>query len=112
MCGSQGNNCCCCPDAMIFQEEICGNFGPLANGVSVWLPADVNDYFQATYEVFNAGPVAIFFATEAGQTPGFEVPVGTSRVVSVNNPTVLGIFNTNNSATGKWCITLYKRVFG
>ena len=21
MCGSQGNDCCCCPDAMIFQRE-------------------------------------------------------------------------------------------
>lgn len=109
MCGTQGNDCCCCPDAVIFKEEICGNIGPTTSaGEVVWQPIGVNDYIQGTFEVFNAGPGDIIFAVVNGG-PNFTVPVGTTQVISVNNPTVLGIIS--NGATGKWCITLYKRVF-
>lgn len=107
MCGTQGNDCCCCPNAMIFQEKICGNFGDI-NAV-VWTAPAVNDYIQGTFEVFNAGPNPVVFAVVNGG-PNITVPPGTSQAISVNNPTVLGIVSIGSH--GKWCITLYKRVFG
>lgn len=116
MCGSQGNDCCCCPDAMIFQEEICGDFKDI--DAVVWSPPAVNDYFQGTFEVFNAGPGQVRFSVNDPANPAnlFDVPPGTSRAVSVNNPfrfavQSIGIDGAVTGTFGKWCITLYKRVF-
>lgn len=115
MCGSQGNNCCCCPDAMIFTEKICGDFGSI-NQV-VWSAPEVNDYIQGTFEVFNAGSGRVDFSVNFPTNPIVieNVPPGTSQSISVNNPEtfiIQTIFNgVYSGTTGKWCITLYKRVF-
>ncbi|KXZ18810.1 hypothetical protein AXI59_16255 [Bacillus nakamurai] len=114
MCGSKGNDCCCCPNAMIFQEELCGNFGAI--DAAVWTAPTVNDYIQGTFEVFNAGPGTVDFSvTSNGVLNLFHVPPENSIAVSFNNPTrfaVQTIFGeVYNGSTGKWCITLYKRIF-
>lgn len=112
MCGSQGNDCCCCPDAVIFTEEICGNIkDPIDQ--AVWTAPTVNDYIQGTFEVFNAGPGTIDFSVNGIV---FTAPAGSSKVVSFNNPTIfivqtIGQTGAVAGTTGKWCITLYKRVF-
>lgn len=114
MCGSQGNDCCCCPNAVILQEQICGNFRDI-NQI-VWEAPAVNDYIQGTFEVFNAGNGPVMFTVNNLPTPPFTVPPGTSQSISVNNPTNFIIQTTGFPGAvpgthGKWCITLYKRVF-
>ena len=112
MCGTQGSDCCCCPDAMIFTEEICGNIkDPIDQ--AVWTAPTVNDYFQGTFEVFNAGPGTIDFSVNGTV---FTVPAGSSKAVSFNNPTIFIVQTVGQTGavagtTGKWCIKLYKRVF-
>ena len=110
MCGSQGNDCCCCPDAVIFQEKLCGNFGAIDQ--AVWTAPAVNDYVQGTFEVFNAGTGQVDFSVNGAV---FTVPPRTSKTLSFNNPSIFvvqTIFNNVFSgSTGKWCITLYKRIF-
>lgn len=112
MCGSQGNDCCCCPNAVIFTEEVCGNIKDPINQ-AVWTAPPVNDYIQGTFEVFNAGPGTIDFSVNGTV---FTVPPGTSQAISVNNPTIFIVQTTDipgaiAGTSGKWCITLYKRVF-
>lgn len=120
MCGSNGSNsnCCCCPNAVVFQEKICGNLtGPLGEAAPfiAWQAPEVNDYFQGTFEIFNAGP-GIITATvlnNDGVVVGtLTVPPGSSISVSVNNPNSLNIISVPLGTHGKFCITLYKRVFG
>lgn len=98
MCGSKGNDCCCCPDAMIFQEELCGNItDPIDQ--AVWTAPAVNDYFQGTFEVTNNGPGTIDFSVNGTV---FTVPPGSSRAVSVNNPTIFIVqtFNIPGAVAG------------
>jgi Protein of unknown function (DUF3992) len=117
MCGSHGSNsnCCCCPNAVVLQEKICGNLaGPLTNFVAWQAPA-VNDYFQGTFEIFNAGPgtITATVLNSAGVVIGtLTVPPGNSVSVSVNNPNSFVITSVPAGTHGKFCITLYKRVFG
>ncbi|MBO9129851.1 S-Ena type endospore appendage [Bacillus sp. 165] len=113
MCGSNAFGGDCCPDAMIFQEQLCGNItDPIDQ--AVWVAPATNDYIQGTFEVFSAGPGTIDFSVNGVV---FTAPPGTSKAVSVNNPSTF-IVQTNGQrgavagTTGKWCITLYKRVFG
>lgn len=113
MCGSNGSgDCCCCPDAVVLQEKVCGNIKDRINQ-AVWTAPTVNDYIQGTFEVFNAGPGDIEFSVNGVV---FTVPPGNSKVVSVNNPTIFIIQTfdfpgAQEGTSGKWCITLYKRVF-
>ena len=116
MCGSHGSNsnCCCCPNAVVLQEKICGNLtGPLTNFVA-WEAPDVNDYFQGTFVIFNAGPVIITanVLDATGAIIGtLSVPPGNSVSVSVNNPDSFSV-TVPDGTHGKFCITLYKRLFG
>ncbi|PEA16767.1 hypothetical protein COK06_27315 [Bacillus cereus] len=114
MCGSQGisENCCCCPPAQLFQEKICGNFGP-NNTVAVWSAGEVDDYVQGTFEVFNSAS-SIEFATggvssalQGGFT--FGTPPGFSRSASAPFPISFTIESPANTS-GTFCITLYKRI--
>ncbi|WP_108672080.1 S-Ena type endospore appendage [Peribacillus acanthi] len=125
MCGNHGNsvNGFCCPDPKIFQEEICGSIqGPVDD--TFWRgPTNENDYFQGTFEVFNCGNQNIVFEVTSaggGTTGAITVTPGNTRKVSVNNPQnfiirVTPLVATDtvpvNRSRGKYCITLYKRVF-
>ena len=119
MCGSGSNsNCCCCPNAVVFQEKICGNLqGPLTEFPAWQAPTPENDYFQGTFEIFNAGTGIINatvtdtsgFATQIGGANG--ISPGNSISVSVNNPASL-IVTVPMGTHGKFCITLFKRLFG
>ncbi|MEH7010756.1 S-Ena type endospore appendage [Neobacillus niacini] len=126
MCGSQGSNsnCCCCPNAIVLQEKICGNLaGPLpvpvpSPGLTLpflaWEAPDVNDYFQGTFEIFNAGPATItaeVLDSTGGVIATLTVPPGNSVSVSVNNPDSFSV-TVPDGTHGKFCITLYKRLFG
>ncbi|WP_163100462.1 S-Ena type endospore appendage [Peribacillus alkalitolerans] len=123
MCGNNGSsvNGFCCPDPKIFQEEICGNIqGPVRDNFWQVLDPIDSDYFQGTFEVFNCGNDNIEFAvfSVGGTSTGIiTVTPGNTRKVSVNNPirfaiTTPPILGDNpNRSRGKFCITLYKRVF-
>jgi hypothetical protein len=109
MCGSNGSNsnCCCCPNAV---EKICGNLmGPLTN-FPVWTAPTVNDYFQGTFEIFNAGPAGNITSNVIPDTSEPITP-GNSISASINNPTTFTV-TVDSGTHGKFCITLYKRVFG
>ncbi|KXZ12711.1 hypothetical protein AXI59_16240 [Bacillus nakamurai] len=121
MCGSQGSNldCCCCPNRVVFQEKICGNLtGPLpVSGTTsfvAWVAPAVNDYFQGTFEIFNAGPAGTISA-EVIDTSGTIFPIvatpGNSISVSVNNPASLTIISVPLGTSGTFCINLYKSIF-
>jgi hypothetical protein len=114
MCNTHNNLGFCCPEAQIFQEQICGNLqGPLTD-TNVWLAPTPSDYFQGSFEVFNSGPGIILFEIQdlAGNTISgpVGVPVGTSIVLSVNNPGRL-VVNVPDGTRGRFCINLYKRIF-
>lgn len=114
MCGTHGNgnNNNCCPDGVILTEDLCGNIkDPIDQ--AVWTAPNVNDYIQGTFDVFNAGPGTIDFSINGTV---YTVPPGNSKAVSVNNPSIFivqtfGQEGAVAGTTGKWCITLYKRVF-
>lgn len=120
MCGSNGSNmdCCCCPDRVVFQEKICGNLtGPLpvppATTFVAWTAPAVNDYFQGTFEIFNAGPAGTITArvlNTGGAIPIVATP-GNSISVSVNNPVSLIIDSVPSGTHGKFCINLFKSIF-
>lgn len=115
MCGSNvSGDCCCCPNAMVFQEKICGNLtGPL-NGFIAWQAPTVNDYFQGTFEIFNAGPgiiTADVLNSASVVIATLTVQPGNSVSVSVNNPNSFSV-TVLDGTHGKFCITLYKRLFG
>ncbi|WP_163100460.1 S-Ena type endospore appendage [Peribacillus alkalitolerans] len=123
MCGSHNNHDnggFCCPDPQIFVEKNCGNLrGPLGTPAMgdvaavfapVWTGPTDGDYFQGTFEVFNCGPVGdIQFLVDPLTTP-IVVPPGNSKTVSVNNPNNFRVLIPTGTS-GKFCITLYKRVF-
>lgn len=119
MCGSNGSSqdCCCCPNATVLQEKICGNLtGPLGVGDATfiaWQAPVVNDYFQGTFEIFNAGPdiITAEILNSAGVVIAtLSVPPRNSVAVSVNNPDSFSIV-VPDGTHGKFCITLYKRIF-
>ncbi|MHC2836291.1 S-Ena type endospore appendage [Bacillus sp. F9_6S_D1_P_5] len=113
MCESQGisGNCCCCPPAQLFQEKICGNFGP-NNTVVVWSAGEVDDYVQGTFEVFNSASstenVGIAVTGVQGSFTA-ETPPGFSRAISARFPITFQIGSLSNTS-GTFCITLYKRI--
>lgn len=112
MCGSGGfgGDCCCCPPSQVFQEKICGNLtGALTDFLAWQAPLGVNDYFQGTFEIFNAGPGIITAVANGGPGNLLTIPSGTSQVVSINLPTNLTV-TVPLGTTGKFCINLYKRV--
>lgn len=113
MCGSNGchSNNACCPIGQIFKEDLCGNVANDMNTHKVW-HALTHDYFQGTFEVFNAGTTSLTFKVykKGGAIHEVTVPAMSSAAISVNTPDHFKV--TGNGATGsKWCITLYKRVF-
>lgn len=86
------------------QEKICGNLNGGTAGLTLftaWTAPAVNDYFQGTFEIFNAGPATTAsVTTTAGGTVNFlSIPPGSS------------ISNVPAGTTGKFCINLYKRLF-
>ena len=116
MCGSNGSNmdCCCCPYRVVFQENICGNLaGPLTN-FPAWTPPAVNDYFQGTFEIFNAGPagdITAVVTNTAGTAFTIVATPGNSISVSVNNPASFTITIATAGTHGKFCINLFKSIF-
>ncbi|WP_108672081.1 S-Ena type endospore appendage [Peribacillus acanthi] len=127
MCGSKNHNNggFCCPDPQIFVEKNCGNLKgprPVAGEVTrdgfstVWNgPAD-GDYFQGTFEVFNCGPEGNIEFRVGGLVDATGAPVtitvtpGNSITVSVNDPANFRVRILSAGTSGKFCITLYKRV--
>ncbi|WP_163100458.1 S-Ena type endospore appendage [Peribacillus alkalitolerans] len=125
MCGSHknhNNGGFCCPNPQIFVEENCGNLrGPLgtivggepATFVTVWSGPTDSDYFQGTFEVFNCGPtgnITFNVGTTTGEVAlNFTVTPGNTRKISVNSPSSFNV-NVPAGTSGKFCITLYKRV--
>jgi hypothetical protein len=115
MCNSNGFNGACCPTAQIFQEKICGNFtGPTDGANPVWLvdPSTPSDYFQGTFEVFNASntPISAEIVRTGQPTLVFTIPPLTTISRSVTNPTSL-VITSEAGETGTYCINLYKRTF-
>lgn len=113
MCDSHGFNGNCCPSAQILQEKICGNLtGPLTNFIAWSASVTLNDYIQGTFEIFNAGPgIITAVINDNGTSAGsLTVPPGTSQSVSVNSPDSFQITDVPAGTTGKFCITLYKRI--
>ena len=107
------SNCCCCPDAAIFQEEICGNLTGLLSGYLAWEAPAVNDYFQGTFEIFNAGPdtiTASVLDSNGNVIAPLSIPPNNSVSASANNPEFFSV-NVPAGTHGKFCITLYKRLF-
>jgi len=100
--------------AQIFQEKICGNFGPGAT-LEVWTNS-VSDYIQGTFEVFNSsssdgevtGKVASASLEGLTSTP-ITAPPGWTVGTSVKHPKTFTIA-TSSASNGTYCITLYKHV--
>ncbi|MEI2469573.1 S-Ena type endospore appendage, partial [Peribacillus frigoritolerans] len=95
--------------------KICGNFtGPTDGANPVWLvdPPTPSDYFQGTFEVFNASNTSISAEIARTGLPvlAFTVPPLTTISRSVTNPTSL-VITSDPGETGKYCIILYKRAF-
>ncbi|MEH6989895.1 S-Ena type endospore appendage [Cytobacillus firmus] len=111
---SKGCNNACCPTPEIFQEKICGNFNGGTAGIElmVW-QAVPGDYFEGTFEIFNSasssGSVTGDITAEMGETVVGPVPQGNSVANSVLEPSDFTISAPPNTS-GKFCITLYKRV--
>ncbi|KHE72973.1 S-Ena type endospore appendage [Halobacillus sp. BBL2006] len=111
MCGSKGFNDACCPSGQIFQEQLCGNFNGGIDGQEqiVW-QAPVGDYFEGTFEIFNsASSTADVTGTITPTGTVGPIPPGFSMSVSALNPTAFTI-TAPAGTSGKFCITLYKRV--
>ncbi|MFD9628970.1 S-Ena type endospore appendage [Peribacillus muralis] len=102
----------CCPPAQIFQESICGNFNGTGAAVTVW-SAPAGAYFSGTFEIFNSAssPTATPVTATTTSTPAgaLSATPGNSDAQSVDQPIDFAI-NAPIGATGKFCITLYKRV--
>lgn len=106
----------CCPTAVIVKEKICGNFtAPLGSGI-VWSADDVTDYIQGTFEIFLSSGTLAEASTHITQATGEEVlfpaiTEGNTVARSATVPTSLVLTDVNPGDTGKYCITLYKRIF-
>ncbi|MGN7179033.1 hypothetical protein BK139_01675 [Paenibacillus sp. FSL R5-0490] len=111
---SKSSNNPCCPAAVIFQEKICGNFSGGTGGInrlSVWR-APAEDYIEGTFEIFNStgSPGSVTGNITAPGSPGVgPVPPGNSAALAVITPSEFTITAPPN-ASGKFCITLYKRL--
>ncbi|WP_144555203.1 S-Ena type endospore appendage [Bacillus sp. X1(2014)] len=106
MCGSHNKTSFCCPEAEIFTEEICGNLeGPIDQ--AVWTAPTPSDYFQGTFTVTNTGNSPFIFSVNGVV---LTVPPGSTVSLSANNPVSL-IVTLGPEDRGRFCITLYKRVF-
>lgn len=114
MCGSKSMNNGCCPSPQILQENFCGNLGVAeeVDGIDVWVGPTTDDYFQGTFEVFNAGSTTITatITPTVGPNISFDIPPNFSVAQSANNPFSFHIAG-NNSIDSKFCVTLYKRVY-
>lgn len=118
MCGSHnfGNNGCC-PSGQVFQEKLCGNVTSNLVNQNAWAARPgVNDYFQGTFQVFNAGDTGISFdvlsSTPGSSATDIPVPPGSTVSISVANPIQFLIDTTGSVVTGStWCAVLYKRVY-
>jgi hypothetical protein len=110
MCGSYGLNGACCPSAQILKEEICGNFNGSLTDPEVWSSPPGN-YIAGTFQLFNsASSTATVTATGTATPPiALSADPGNTTSQSVNNPTDFTITTTAGDS-GKYCITLYKRV--
>ncbi|WP_449537649.1 S-Ena type endospore appendage [Ferdinandcohnia sp. Marseille-Q9671] len=108
MCGSHSNKTSfCCPEAKVFTEEVCGQLqGPINQ--TVWTAPTQSDYFQGTFTVTNTGPSPFVISFNNGAP--FTVPARNTVSVSVNNPTNFDV-TLGPEDDGRYCITLYKRVF-
>ncbi|MDM5295330.1 hypothetical protein QUF81_19655 [Peribacillus simplex] len=107
MCGLNGDGGCS-PPAQMFQESICGNFnGPLA-AETVW-SAPAGAYFSGTFEIFNSASSTTTVTATVTPAGALSATPGNSHSVSVNQPTGFAI-TAGAGASGKFCITLFKRV--
>ncbi|MDN4866216.1 S-Ena type endospore appendage [Priestia megaterium] len=105
------NNESCCPPAQIFQESICGNFNGTGAAVIVW-SAPGGAYFSGTFEIFNSAssPGAVTATITTPSPLGtLDAAPGNSDTASVDQPTAFTI-TADAGESGKYCITLYKRV--
>lgn len=104
------NNESCCPPAQIFQESICGNFNGALAAVEVW-SAPAGSYFSGTFEIFNSASSTGTVSGGGTATPAIVLSAaqGNSDSQSVNQPTSFTITAAAGDS-GKYCITLYKRV--
>ncbi|MEJ9227833.1 S-Ena type endospore appendage [Priestia aryabhattai] len=110
MCNSSNESCS--PSAQMFQETISGNFnGTGATPVTVWT-APAGAYFSGTFEIFNSASSPAATPVTATTTPagtGLTATPGYASAETVNQPTAFAI-TAPIGASGKFCITLYKRV--
>lgn len=117
MCGStSGFDNACCPSAQLFQEKICGNFSGPIGGDPVWSAGDVTDYVQGTFEIFVssgtlAASSAIITQANGGQVLFPAITEGNTVARSASVPTSLVLTDVNPGDSGRYCITLYKRIF-
>jgi len=109
------SNGICSPPAQIFQESICGNFNnatAAATTTTVW-SAPAGAYFSGTFEIFNSAssPAATPVTATMTSVPAgaLSATAGNSDTQSVDQPTDFAI-TVPAGASGKFCITLYKRV--
>ncbi|MGG3573427.1 S-Ena type endospore appendage [Bacillus gobiensis] len=107
MCDSVGNGGCC-PPAQMFQESICGNFNGPLTAETVW-SAPAGSYFAGTFEIFNSASSTGTVTATVTPAGALSATPGNSDSVSVNQPTAFAITATAGDS-GKFCITLYKRV--
>ncbi|WP_374148922.1 S-Ena type endospore appendage [Priestia megaterium] len=104
------NNESCCPPAQIFQESICGNFNGTGAAEIVW-SAPTGAYFAGTFEIFNSASSPSTVTATMASTPAgaLSAAPGNADTQSVDQPTSFTITAAAGDS-GKYCITLYKRV--
>lgn len=109
MCGSSKTGSCCCPTSQIIQENLCGNFAGPLDTFRAWSAPTPNDYVQGTFEIFNAGPETIIVNLVGNVGIGYDVPPGTTSARSILRPSLL-LLSVPEGTSGKFCLTLYKRL--
>ncbi|MFD9628969.1 S-Ena type endospore appendage [Peribacillus muralis] len=107
MCGSNASGGCC-PSGQMFQEKICGNFNGPLTAEAVWT-APAGAYFSGTFEIFNSASSPTAVTATITPLGALSAAPGNSDTQSVDQPTAFAITAAAGSS-GKFCITLYKRV--
>lgn len=116
MCNSVNSGCSCSPST-VFTEKICGNYyNGTADTVTrtYWQIADPTDfdYIQGTFQLFSSTSNNVNVTAQIFDTTGVINLIanpGTTDTGSINLPSTF-LISIPAGHSGKYCITLYKRV--
>ncbi|PEQ68080.1 S-Ena type endospore appendage [Bacillus cereus] len=103
----------CCPSSKVMTEKICGTFGPTQGATAIWFTNEAN-YSFGTFELYispdsDTQTVTTLTITSPLNLSPLSTLPGSSVNRSVPRPTQATL-NAGPGSSGRYCITLYKRV--